>query len=210
MTGRLRRRDREAFEALVEEHQDMVYTVCLRIVKDGDLSGEESRGLERHLEVCTSCRTEREHAASLERALGASPPRKAPPGLMGRVMASVEDYDRECMDLERRIGEISRGRRRINWWRDVLPAGSIALTLGIICLLGITLWRTLATPGSGVRVLEFIESLPPAWGLAGGEPLTAGLVGTAVLLFVGVTAVKLLDIDRRLELWRIPSYLRFW
>lgn len=40
MSEKLRSRDRKAFEALVDEHQNMVYTVCLRVAKDADLAAD--------------------------------------------------------------------------------------------------------------------------------------------------------------------------
>jgi hypothetical protein len=176
----------------------------------GELTEEERRILEEHLDTCPSCFAERHRAREIERMLGTSPPRQAPPELRDRVMERVEAYDRECASLEKRIDEITKARRRLSWWRDLLPAGSLALSLGILGFLSLVFWQMINGPDTGSYLIQYGETLLASWGLVGGEQITITLIRFAAFLFVGVSAAKLLDLDRMLRLRRVAPILRFW
>lgn len=175
-----------------------------------ELTEEERRILEKHLDTCPSCRAERHRAGELERMLGTSPPREAPPDLLVRVMERVETYDRECASLEKRIDEITKERRRLSWWRDLLPAGSLALSLGVLGFLSLLFWQMINGPDTGSYFIRYGETLLASWGLVGGDQITFTLIRFAAFLFVGVSVAKLLDLDRMLRLRRVAPILRFW
>jgi anti-sigma-K factor RskA len=144
----------------------------------GELTAEEERGLERHLEGCPECRNELEiirHTHDLLRKEAATVP---PPELKDRVLAQA-------------TGEISeRSRSR---WRLLVPAAAALL---VVAVLGVGLLLAFLDDSSAGLPLTATALAPGASGVVRGEP-----AGENIRIELEVRGLPELGEDEYYEMW---------
>jgi len=144
----------------------------------GELSVEEERELERHLEGCSRCRGELERVRRAHTLLQATADVAPPPGLKDRVLAQVR-------------GEIPARSGR-EWWFWV----SAAAVLLVVAVLGVGFFRAITDdPSSGVPLTA--TALAPE---AGGE-VQVEEVGENFQVELEVWDMPELKDDEYYEMW---------
>ena len=86
---------------------------------DGELSGEEYRSVQTHLDACAACRAELESLSSVKRVLSEAPRFSAPSGL-------VQTLERRYRPLDERSW-LGRLKDRLAAPRVWVPVGALAL-----------------------------------------------------------------------------------
>ena len=100
------------------------YQPCITAYASSDLSPEESRALENHLEQCARCREELAAALSLEEALVGQPLSPPPVDMAERIMVSLEQRQAQSLAF---ISPSSAHEKRITFFqRDVLPVAAFS------------------------------------------------------------------------------------
>jgi len=145
----------------------------------GDLSVEEKRDLERHLEECPVCRSEMAHVRQthdLLREVAATAP---PPELKARVLASVT------------AGSSSRSSR--GGWRLWVP---VAAALLVVAILGIGAFQAITGGSSAGLPLTATALAPGASGEVRGER-----AGENIRIELAVRDLPELREDEYYEMW---------
>ena len=117
---------------------------------DGELAGEESWSIRRHLEACPPCGVRAEVEGGFKRVLGALLQREAAPASLGQRV-------RDALAREGSAAGRRDSRRRA--WRLALAAAA-----GVVALAGLAVWLAGRAPG----LQEERESRAPVDGAAGG------------------------------------------
>ncbi len=144
----------------------------------GELTAEEERGLERHLEGCPECRNELEiirHTHDLLRKEAATVP---PPELKDRVLAQATSETSE------------RSRSR---WRLLVPAAAALL---VVAVLGVGLLLAFLDDSSAGLPLTATALAPEASGVVRGEP-----AGENIRIELEVRGLPELGEDEYYEMW---------
>jgi anti-sigma-K factor RskA len=143
----------------------------------GELSVEEERELERHLEVCSKCRGELERIQRTHTLLQATADVAPPPELKDRVLAQAR-------------GEIPA--RSGGWWFWV----SAAAALLVVAVLGVGLFRAITDDSSSDVSLTATALAPEAGGEARVEE-----VGENFQVELEVWSMPELGEDEYYEMW---------
>jgi anti-sigma-K factor RskA len=144
----------------------------------GELTAEEERELERHLEECAGCRSDLDQVRQTHEILRKEAAIELPPELKGRVLAQATSETP------------ARSRSR---WRLLIPAAAALLVVGV---LGVgLLWANLGDSSSGLP-LTATALAPGASGVVRGEP-----AGENIRIELEVQGLPELGEDEYYEMW---------